>query len=217
MSITVLFLALTAASGMYFPFSAATAQETVPVRETVHESDRELIDRFDRYLQNLTTLTGNFTQTAPSGKISTGKFYLERPGLMRLEYNPPVPLLMVAAGGMVYLRDRELETTDSYPVGSTPLKFLLSGTVDITEAGNMTLVRHGESMDITFTPGEEEEITGRLTVSVSLPEPVITGWHVLDPQHGITVVTLDNVTAGGKIPARLFRVPEPGGMFLKNR
>ena len=104
----------------------ATAEDIVsPPVVFEGESDEAVVERLKDYLENLDTLTGDFTQIAPSGAISTGKFYLRRPGFLRFEYEPPTPLLIVANGGMVYVRDEALETTDSYPVGRTPLKFLL--------------------------------------------------------------------------------------------
>ncbi|MEQ8934889.1 MAG: outer membrane lipoprotein carrier protein LolA, partial [Amphiplicatus sp.] len=77
-------------------------------------SDEEVVERVLTALESVTTLEGDFTQVAPSGAVSTGKFHLRRPGLLRFEYDPPTPLLIIANGGLVYVRDEALETTDSY-------------------------------------------------------------------------------------------------------
>ena len=59
---------------------------------------KKTIVRVQDYLSGLTTITSEFIQVAPDGKLSSGKFFLERPGRMRWQYNPPTPILMVANG-----------------------------------------------------------------------------------------------------------------------
>ena len=201
-----------------------TASETEAPAEEIEsppvvfegESDEALVERLKDYLENVDTLTGDFTQIAPSGAISTGKFYLRRPGFLRFEYEPPTPLLIVANGGMVYVRDEALETTDSYPVGRTPLKFLLRKKLELDKAEVLSVDRGLDSFAVTFGPDGDEEAEGELTVILRAPELTLARWIVRDVQNGITVVTLDNVKAGERLANRLFRTPDAGGQFLKN-
>ena len=179
------------------------------------ESDEAVAERLFTYLEELTTLSGEFTQIAPSGAISSGKFYLRRPGLLRFEYEPPTPLLIVANSGMVYVRDEALETTDSYPVGRTPLKFLLSKKVELDDLAVVAVDRGVDSVAVTLA-STEDETEGELSIIVSAPEMTLVRWIVRDLQNGATVVTLSNVKAGERIANRLFRTPDAGGQFLKN-
>lgn len=179
------------------------------------ESDDQVVTRLQDYLESVTTLAGDFTQVAPSGAISSGRFYLRRPGLLRFEYDPPTPLLIVANGGMVYVRDEALETTDSYPVRTTPLKFLLRKKVDLEDARVVAVDRGVDNLAVTFA-STDAETEGELTIIVSAPEMQLTRWIVRDIQNGITVVALDNVTAGQRLANRLFETPDAGGMFLDN-
>ena len=179
------------------------------------ESDEEIVARLEAYLEDLKTLSGDFTQVSPSGGVTTGKFYLRRPGLLRFEYDPPTPLLIVANGGMVYVRDEALETTDSYPVGTTPLKFLLRRKVDLEDARVMSVDRGVDNVAVTFA-STDDETEGELTVIVSAPEMQLTRWVVRDIKNGITVVALDNVKSGERLANRLFETPDAGGLFLKN-
>ncbi|MEM8772135.1 MAG: outer membrane lipoprotein carrier protein LolA [Pseudomonadota bacterium] len=179
------------------------------------EEDETVVARLKTYLEGVDTLQGAFTQVAPSGAISTGKFYLRRPGFLRFEYDPPTPLLIVANSGVVYVRDEALETTDSYPVGKTPLKFLLSKKVELDDAKVVAVDRGVDTVAVTFaSDGEENE--GELTLISSAPNMTLRRWIVRDAQNGVTVVTLDNVVAGERLANRLFRAPDAGGQFLKN-
>ncbi len=179
------------------------------------ESDEVVVERLVGYLEDLDTLAGDFTQIAPSGAISSGRFYLRRPGLLRFEYDPPTPLLIVANGGLVYVRDEALETTDSYPVGKTPLKFLLRKRIDRDDANVVAVDRGVDTVAVTLA-SNEEETEGELTIIARAPEMTLTRWIVRDLQNGITVVTLDNVEEGVRLANRLFQTPDAGGQFLKN-
>ncbi len=179
------------------------------------ESDDAIVERLVAYLEGVDTLKGDFTQIAPSGAVSTGRFFLRRPGLLRFEYDPPTPLLIVANSGLVYVRDDELETTDSYPVGRTPLKFLLAKKLDLDSAEVIAVDRGVDTVAVTLA-SKDEETEGELSIIVSAPEMSLERWIVRDLQNGITVVTLANVAAGERLANRLFRAPDAGGQFLKN-
>ncbi len=189
-------------------------EEVLPELVFDGESDEVVAERLIGYIEGLDTLKGEFTQIAASGAISTGQFYLRRPGFLRFEYEPPTPLLIVANRGLVYVRDEALETTDSYPVGKTPLKFLLQKKIDRDDAEIVSVDRGVDTIAVTF--GSDEGTEGELTIIASAPEMVLERWIIRDVQNGITVVTLENVESGIKLANRLFRVPESGGQFLKN-
>lgn len=178
-------------------------------------SDDQIVERVLSALESVTTLEGDFTQIAPSGAVSTGKFHLRRPGLLRFEYDPPTPLLIVANGGLVYVRDDALETTDSYPVNKTPLKFLLRKKVELGDAKLVDVIRGVDDLAITFA-STDEETEGQITLLFSAPDLALKQWAIRDMQEGTTVVALENVIAGKDVSNRLFRVPETGSPFLKN-
>jgi outer membrane lipoprotein-sorting protein len=185
--------------------------EAPPVFE--NETDEAVAEKLISYVENLDTLNGDFTQIAPSGAISSGRFYLRRPGFLRFEYDPPTPLLIVANSGLVYVRDEDLETTDSYPVGKTPLKFLLSKKIDRDDARIIGVDRGVDNVAVTFA-SDDEETEGELTLIANAPELELRRWIVRDLQGGLTIVTLDNVKTGERLANNLFRAPEAGGRFL---
>ena len=93
-------------------------------------TDEEVYERAAEALEGIDTLKARFVQTAPSGSVSSGEVYLDRPGRLRFDYDAPSAQEIVATGGLVYVHDADLETTDSYPVSKTPLRFLLSKRSD---------------------------------------------------------------------------------------
>src|SRR5437588_3640266 len=50
------------------------------------------------YLSSLQTLVGNFVQVGPDGSKTKGDFYIQKPGKVRFEYEPPNPIDIIADG-----------------------------------------------------------------------------------------------------------------------
>ncbi|MEO1408033.1 MAG: outer-membrane lipoprotein carrier protein LolA, partial [Pseudomonadota bacterium] len=97
------------------------------------EAQRALLAEVSAALSAVTTAKGRFVQIAPDGSESTGDFYLRRPGRVRFEYDAPVPLLIVADGATVAVEDKDLETQDRVPLGTTPLGLLLDDDLDLNQ------------------------------------------------------------------------------------
>jgi outer membrane lipoprotein-sorting protein len=182
-----------------------------PVFETM--SDAAVADEALAYLEGLSTLSGAFVQTAPSGGVARGKFYLRRPGQIRFDYDDPSPITIVATGGLVYVENSEIETTDSYPLKKTPLRFLLSKKIDIGDAVLTSVDRRPDSVALTYA-STDAETEGEITLVLAAPILAIREWAVTDAQDGVTVVALEDVESGGKLDNRLFRAPDSGGAFI---
>ena len=107
--------------------------------------DQADIARIQAYLNGMSALKARFLQAAPDGAISRGTAWLERPGRMRFQYDPPSPLLLVAGHGLVVFHDDQLQQTSNIPLGSTPLGILLAANVQLS--GSVTVT------DIARQPG----------------------------------------------------------------
>jgi outer membrane lipoprotein-sorting protein len=193
-------------------FAAATPAKPLAFAEL---SDAALADRALKSIEAISTLKGDFTQLAPSGESVSGQFFLRRPGQIRFDYDAPSPITIVATGGMVYVQNDELETTDSYPLGKTPLKFLLSKKLEIGAAKLVGVDRTPDSVAVTYA-STDAETEGEITLYFGAPALDIRQWAIRDAQGGTTVVDLRNVRAGERLENRLFRAPEAGGTFINN-
>lgn len=180
------------------------------------ETDAAVAARVFAYLDSLKTLQGKFSQIAPSGAQSEGVFYLKRPGLLRFDYAAPSPLRIVANGGLVYVRDEQLETTDSYPVGETPIKFLLRKKVELKDVKIAGVERKPDTVAVRFA-STDPKTEGELVAVFSAPDLALKQWAVHDPRGGVTVVSLRDVVSGKEIANRVFAAPETKSPFLKNR
>src|SRR5437764_1854737 len=121
-------------------------------------NQRALIDRVNVYLMSVQTLIGDFVQVGPDGRRAEGKIYLQKPGRIRFEYNPPSPIELVADGSSVVVRDRLLATQDLYPLSQTPLRFLLADRIDLLRDTNLVGV-YADDVFVTVVI-EERQILG---------------------------------------------------------
>ena len=80
--------------------AALDAAATRPIELT--DKDHQTLARVERYLTALTSVKADFIQVSPSGDIAGGQFYMMRPGKLRMQYDPPTPVLM----GRIFRRDR---------------------------------------------------------------------------------------------------------------
>lgn len=174
------------------------------------DRDRADLARIEAYLNGLRTLKARFIQVAPDRRTTAGgTAWLQRPGRMRFQYDPPSPLLLVAGGGLVVFNDSQLKQTTNIPIGQTPLGLLLQDHLrlsgDVTVVGmahppgriEVTLVR-------TASPGD-----GSLTLVFSDQPLQLVEWTVTDAQRQQTTVRLYDVQVGGSFDQSLFHFVDP--------
>src|SRR5262252_8067078 len=171
--------------------------------------DRADMARITAYLDGLRTMKAHFLQVAPNGAITQGTVWLERPGRMRFQYDPPSPLLLVAGHGLVVFHDKSLNQTSNIPLSRTPLGILLADHVtlqgDVTVTGIQRLPGQIQiSLVRTASPGD-----GTLTLVFADNPLALRQWTVLDAQRQETRVTLYNVETGGKFDTKLFEFIDP--------
>jgi outer membrane lipoprotein-sorting protein len=192
--------------------SARAQNAPPPARQPVWQptaQDHADLARVEAYLDGLHTLKAHFLQVAADGGLSEGTAWLERPGRMRFQYDPPAPFLLVAAHGLLVFRDSQLNQTSNVFLSQTPLgilladKVTLSGDVTVTgmarQAGQLQV-----SMVRTASPSD-----GTLTLIFAEPPLTLRQWTVLDAQRKETRVTLYNVELGGSFDQELFNVANP--------
>ena len=188
------FLLLSAAA--LLPLSAGAAPPS-----TLDQAD---IARIEAYLNGLKTLKAHFIQAAPDGAISEGTAWLQRPGRMRFQYNPPSPFLLIAAHGVLTFNDSALQQTSNIPLSRTPLGILLADTVILSGAVTVTAIqRLPGQIQITLvrteSPGD-----GSLTLIFADNPLTLRQWTVIDAQRRETHVTLYSVQLGGSFDQQLF-------------
>jgi len=166
--------------------------------------DRADIARVETYLNSLKALKARFVQVAPDGAMSEGTAWLQRPGRMRFQYDPPSPFLLLASHGVLTFDDSSLRQTSNIPLSRTPLGILLAETVDLSGAVTVTAIdRAPGQLQITVvrtdSPGD-----GSLSLIFADQPLALKQWTVVDAQRKETHVTLFNMQFTNGFDQRLF-------------
>jgi outer membrane lipoprotein-sorting protein len=168
---------------------------------------RALVDRVSAYLSGTRVLSGDFVQVGPDGKKAEGEFYMQKPGRIRFDYNPPNPLELIADGSSVVVRDRKLGTQDLYPLSQTPLRFLLSDRLDLLRDTNLIGV-YADDVFVTVVIEERQVIGGthRVMLMFGAQDFQLRQWTVTDPQGYDTTVAVYNLDTKRQPDPNLFRI-----------
>jgi outer membrane lipoprotein-sorting protein len=152
-------------------------------------------------------LSGDFVQVGPDGSKSEGEFYLQKPGRVRFDYNPPSPIELIADGQSVVVRDRKLATQDLYPLSQTPLRFLLADRIDLLRDTNLTGI-YADDVFVTVVIEERQIIAGthRLMMMFGAKDFQLRQWTVTDPQGLDTTVAVYNLDTRRTPDPSLFRI-----------
>jgi outer membrane lipoprotein-sorting protein len=163
--------------------------------------------KVSNYLSSLQTLVGNFVQVGPDGTKTKGDFYIQKPGKVRFEYDPPTPIEIVADGSSLAVRDRNLTTQDIYPLSQTPLRFLLSDRIDLMKDTNVVNVT-ADDVFISVTIEERQALVGtsRLMLMIGAKDGQLKQWTVTDPQGYDTTVAVYNLDSTKKVDPGLFKI-----------
>jgi len=174
---------------------------------TFDDKQKAQAAKVSSYLSSLQTLVGNFVQVGPDGSKTKGDFYIQKPGKVRFEYDPPTPIEIIADGSSLAVRDRNLTTQDIYPLSQTPLRFLLSDRIDLMKDTNVVSVT-SDDLYISVTIEERQALVGtsRLMLMIGAKDGQLKQWTVTDPQGYDTTVAVYNLDTTKKPDPSLFKI-----------
>jgi outer membrane lipoprotein-sorting protein len=170
-------------------------------------NQRALVDRVSAYLSGVQTLVGDFVQVGPDGGRTAGKFYIQKPGKVRFEYDPPSVIELIADGQSVAIRDRKLATQDLLLLSQTPLRFLLLDRINLMRDTNVVGVQADKEF-VTVMVEEKQLIGGtyRLLLMFGAQDLTLKQWTVTDPQGYDTTVAVYNLDTASKPDPKLFKI-----------
>lgn len=200
-----LLLALAFAAPAYHNVAAARPEEAV-----VNSEQRAEIKRIEQYLNRLDTVKARFLQVSSNGQAAEGDIYISRPGHMRVEYDPPVPVLIVADGRFLIYYDSELEQVSYLPLGSTPASILTRKNINLL-GGDLILTDFTEkngTLRVTVVQADDP-YSGSVTLVFEENPIMLRRWTVVDAQGVETDVSLVTARFDEPIDPDLFEFKDP--------
>ncbi|MGF1609083.1 MAG: outer membrane lipoprotein carrier protein LolA [Kiloniellales bacterium] len=182
---------------------AADERLAVPAPQ-LSNADAGDLARIERYLEDLTTLRSRFVQVSSLGDYAEGEMVLDRPGKARFEYDPPIPVLMIARGSTLLYYNKELDEASLVPLSATPLRFLTDGDLSLSrDAQVLGIERRNAILSVTLADKDAEQ-EGRLTLMFSESPLTLRQWEVVDAEGTVVRVALVEPAFGVEVAPSLF-------------
>ena len=182
-----------------------------PARRTpLTAQDHADVKAAEDYLNGITTLKSRFLQISDNGAQAEGTAYLNRPGKLRLQYDPPSPLLVVADGTFLIVEDKSFDNPSYIPLGSTPAGVLVREGVALDQGDlAVTKVSHQPGVIGITVIEADDAASGSITLIFSERPFQLRQWRVVDAQGQTTSVSLYDVTTGISLDSKLFEYQNP--------
>lgn len=183
---------------------AAPASAPTPTSPPGPKSPEEALDRVNAYFNSIDQLSAYFVQKNPNGQQAEGNLSMRRPGQFHFAYAPPSTLEVVSDGRNVAIRDKKLGTNDVYPVGQTPLKFLVQDNIDLSRDTKVRDVQVGRDGIVTVRFDDSATLggTSKITLRFDSRANALKAWTIVDAQGYETTVTLSGLNATYRRDAR---------------
>ena len=165
------------------------------------------VSAIEAYLRALRSAEGTFRQQNPNGSTQTGRFYLQKPGRIRFEYDSPQGAMVIADGINVAVFDpKSNRVSQRYPLSRTPLSLLLRENLSLREPGMVQgATRDATGVQITVvdprTPNE-----GRMMMSFAESPVALTQWVILTKAGQRTALALTAMKTNVALDRSLFNI-----------
>lgn len=173
----------------------AAAQAAVP------PTAQKIADHFS----SVKSMSGEFVQFGPNNQQTGGKFFLERPGKIRFNYDGKSNFRVISDGKSVVILNKRLNTSDLYPLSKTPLKLLLDTKIDLS-GGRVKSIK--EESDLTTIQLADKSVFGnsKITMMFDPKSYDLRQWTITDAQGKDTTVMIYNTKEGVSFPADTFAI-----------
>jgi outer membrane lipoprotein-sorting protein len=195
------------AGALASPFIPRNARADTAQQAQLSETDKVDVARIEGYLNGLSTVKASFQQYTDSEGLAFGRIYLRRPGRLRVEYDPPSEIVLVADGTLLSYYDSELNHIEQVPLNLSPMWFLLRQNVKL--GGDVTVTRfkrNSGSISIGLVQSDEPD-AGSVQLEFGDKPLELRQWTITDSAGSTVRVGLYDAEFGGQLANELFATP----------
>jgi outer membrane lipoprotein-sorting protein len=182
------------------------------------KQDTTSLMRIQKHLNSSKTIKARFLQVSSNGEYAEGQIFIQRPGRLRIIYDDPSPLLVIADGKHISFIDRKIDTATTLYLNMTPASLMLRESIGFF--GKDVIVT-----SVNQTPGvvrvgllnANEPDSGSIELVFSDQPIELRKWTVIDAQGVKTTVSLLGPTFDVTLNPNLFiYTPKPNTVFGDN-
>lgn len=164
------------------------------------------IQQIEDYLNNIKSLEADFVQTASNGSSAEGKLFIAKPNKIRMEYAPPVSVLIVGDGNYIVYNDKELDQVTNIDYDDIPATMILGNDLKIDNK-NIKITDYYEdagTTSVTLDYANKGDV-GPITLIFSNDPFELKQWKIIDPQSVEVAVSLYGTQKDAGLDASLFK------------
>lgn len=168
-------------------------------------ADKLPLSQISNYLNGLKTVQTTFTQVNDDGSLSTGKLWLQRPGKMRFEYDPPNSAVVLANAGTVMVFDpKSNQPPEQYPLKRTPLSLVLARNVNLSQADMVVGHTFDGTATVVTAQDPKNPEAGRIELMFTSDPIELRKWVIHDNAGSQTTVLLGPLDDNVRVDSDLF-------------
>ena len=196
--------------------AVSAAVPGLPMHAAAQAAAPEAAQRIADHFSSVKTMTGEFVQFGPKGEQTGGKFFLQRPGKIRFNYDGSSKFRVIADGQSVVILNQKLRTSDLYPLSKTPLKLLLDERIDLS-GDKVRSVKQED--DLTTIKLADKSVFGNATITMMFDPKTyeLRQWTITDAQGKDTTVMIFNVQQGVRFGSDIFTIDYRANRVLNSK
>jgi len=168
-----------------------------------------VLSRIRHYLNSLHQFTARFSQFTEDGGFARGRISVWRPGRMRVDYDPPVSLEIIADGRHVFFHDRARDTVNSTSLGNFPAGFLLERYIDFGGRFDVTAVEVSQNDILVNVLDKDHRDIGDIELLFHDRPLRLAQWVIRDMRGASTQVRLSDIRKVNSFDRDTFQFRRP--------
>ena len=187
-----------------FLVAAAGVQSAEPDRLSAR--DRADLRRIETKVNSFRTLRTRFRQISPGGRIDHGDIFIERPGLMRIQFDRRNLVLLTSRLWLIVVQGKHGEP-QHFPLNSTPAGILVRSEIRFDRDIKATRVHRADGRILVTVVRRESSHQGQMTLTFDGDSLDLIGWTVIDAQGQLMQVFLSETQLDVALAPELFQLP----------
>ena len=151
-----------------------------------------LITSTEKYWNGINSMTGQFKQIDSDGRIQYGNFYLKKPHKSLFEYNDQEEKILTTKF-FLYIIDQKHFIIDSYPISSSPIKFLFFENLNLQKHFNVVSYDTNDQITIELTENEETDNLEKITLYFNKKSLDLKKWEIFNEFGEKTSLEFTNI------------------------
>ena len=175
----------------------------------VIQNDQEIIVLIENNWNSIDTMSGRFEQIDADNNIEYGNFYFDKPYKSKFSYDHKDETI-ITSKILIYILDNEGYQVDSYPIGNSPIKNILSNNIKFDDIFKITSVEQildkEDIYQITTINKNSENSDGKVLFFFTVDDLTLKKWVIFDEFGNKTVLEFTNMQKNISIGPNIFVV-----------